>query len=141
MIMFGREYKKQFSNLEDRISEQRDEINSLKLELEAYRDHGVYIGKRYQHKDGGDTFEMNTFMYKSFLFNGTSFDDYVRVTYQPVHKKINSDLTTSIKLDTTDAEEEIDRLNKELVQFKSVPESVLKLLHKTLDEMSGGHTM
>ena len=146
MIMFGREYKKQLSNLEDRISEQRDEINSLRLELEAYRDHGVYIGKRYQHKDGGDTFEMNTFMYKSFLFNGTSFDDYVQVTYQP----IDNDVDVSVDVDTTDAEEEITRLNRELVQArldlaleqsKSISESALKQLHETLDEMSGGHTM
>ncbi|MGK4144509.1 hypothetical protein AB0X56_04380 [Weissella paramesenteroides] len=144
--MFGREYKKQLSNLEDRISEQRDEINSLRLELEAYRDHGVYIGKRYQHKDGGDTFEMNTFMYKSFLFNGTSFDDYVQVTYQP----IDNDVDVSVDVDTTDAEEEITRLNRELVQArldlaleqsKSISESALKQLHETLDEMSGGHTM
>lgn len=144
--MFGREYKKQLSNLEDRISEQRDEINSLRLELEAYRDHGVYIGKRYQHKDGGDTFEMNTFMYKSFLFNGTPFDDYVQVTYQP----IDNDVYVSVDVDTTDAEEEITRLNRELVQArldlaleqsKSISESALKQLHETLDEMTGGHTM
>lgn len=135
--MLGRKYKEQLSNLEDRISEQRDEINSLRLELEAYRDHGVYIGKRYQHKDGGATFEMSTFMYKSFLYNGTSFDDYVRVTYQPV----DNDADVSVDVDITDTEEKIARLNEELVQFKSVPESVLKLLHKTLDEMSGGHTM
>lgn len=113
--MFGRKYKEQSSNLEDRISEQRDEINSLRLELEAYRDHGVYIGKRYQHKDGGDTFEMNTFMYKSFLFNGTSFDDYVRVTYQP----IDNDVDVSVDVDTTDADEEIAQLNKELIQARA----------------------
>jgi hypothetical protein len=113
--MFGRKYKEQLSNLEDRISEQGDEINSLRLELEAYRDHGVYIGKRYQHKDGGDTFEMNTFMYKSFLFNGTSFDDYVQVTYQP----IDNDVDVSVDVDTTDADEEIARLNKELIQTRA----------------------
>lgn len=113
--MFGREYKEQFSKLKYRISEQREEINSLRLELEAYRDHGVYIGKRYQHKDGGDTFEMNTFMYKSFLFNGTSFDDYVRVTYQP----IDNDVDVSVDIDTTDADEEIARLNKELIQTRA----------------------
>lgn len=80
---------------------------------------------------------MNTFTYKNILCNGTSFDDYVQVAYQ----QIDNDVDVSVDIDTTDAEEEIDRLNKELVQFKSVPESVLKLLHKTLDEMSGGHTM
>lgn len=135
--MFGKKYRERLNSIEDRMNRQWEKINSLKLDLEAYRDHGVYIGKRYQHKDGGNTFEMNTFTYKNILCNGTSFDDYVQVAYQ----QIDNDVDVSVDIDTTDAEEEIDRLNKELVQFKSVPESVLKLLHKTLDEMSGGHTM
>lgn len=63
MIMFSRKYKERFDVLADRINEQRDEINTLRLELEAYRDHGVYIGKRYQHKDGGAIFEMNADTY------------------------------------------------------------------------------
>ena len=139
--MFGREYKKQLSNLEDRISEQRDEINSLRLELEAYRDHGVYIGKRYQHKDGGDTFEINTFMYKSFLFNGTSFDDYVQVTYQP----IDNDVDVSVDVDTTDADEEISKLRLELAQAQldatiaqanTISDLALRQLHDMSDEIT-----
>lgn len=45
--MFGKKYRERLNSIEDRMNRQWEKINSLKLDLEAYRDHGVYIGKRY----------------------------------------------------------------------------------------------
>lgn len=143
-----RRIERRFIKLEDKINEQKDEVDSLRLELEAYRDYGVIFGQMYKHKDGGITFKMDCDMYRRLLYSGASFDDFDRVTYKPVVD--DEDTTVSVDVDTTDVEEEIARLNRELIQArldlvveqaKAVPESILKQLHKTLDEMSGGHTM
>ncbi|WP_431060947.1 hypothetical protein [Weissella paramesenteroides] len=114
--MFKR-IERRFIKLEDRISEQRDEINSLHLELEAYRDHGIIFGQMYKHKEGGAIFKMDCDMYRRLLYSAASFDDFDKVTYKPVVD--DEDITTSIELDTTDADEEIARLNKELIQTRA----------------------
>lgn len=114
--MFKR-IERRFIKLEDMISEQRDEINSLHLELEAYRDHGIIFGQMYKHKEGGAIFKMDCDMYRRLLYSAASFDDFDKVTYKPVVD--DEDITTSIELDTTDADEEIARLNKELIQTRA----------------------
>lgn len=117
--MFGRGYRERLNKLEARIISQNNEIESLRLELEAYSDHGIVFGQIYKHKDREYYFEMNADTYLNIERSNTFFDDYVQVAYQPVHKKINSNITTSIELDTTDADEEIAQLNKELIQARA----------------------
>lgn len=134
MLMFKR-IERRFIKLEDRISEQRDEINSLHLELEAYRDHGIIFGQMYKHKEGGAIFKMDCDMYRRLLYSAASFDDFDKVTYKPVVD--DEDITTSIELDTTDADEEIARLNKELIQTRAdlileQSKTIKELMHEAL---------
>lgn len=139
--MFGRKYREQLNALENRVLSQNTEIDRLRLELSAYRDHGIVFGRMYKHKDREYYFEMNADTYLNIERSNTFFDDYVQVAYQ----LIDNDVDVSVDVDITDAEEEISKLRVELAQAQldatiawanTISDLALRQLHDMSDEIT-----